>query len=342
MARSSFNTSPPVLSPNQENQLIRGYSNQDGRLTEVPATGSKLEELVWIDLVAPSDEEEARIEKQLGIGIPTRDEMEEIEISSRLYREGGAVFMTAILPAHADGDEPDMQPVSFVISGQHLITVRYHEPRAFQTFPQRAARVPMGSETAEGVLIALLEAIVDRLADILERAGRDIDDISRQIFRGDGQPTQPQNFQTRLETIGRKGDLMSHIRDSLVTLDRLAGFLSQYVTEGNDPRDHRLRVKTLTRDIRSIADHAGFLSQKITFLLDATLGMINIEQNAIIKIFSVAAVVFLPPTLIASIYGMNFEHMPELEWLLGYPFAIGLMVLSAILPYLFFKRQGWL
>lgn len=323
--------------------MILGYCHKDGLLSEVQATGATLDGLVWIDLVDPTDEEETRIEQQLGIGIPTRDEMEEIEISSRLYRENGTVFMTAILPAHADGDEPDMQPVSFVLSGQHLITVRYHEPRAFQTFPQRASRAAMGSETAEGVLIALLEAIVDRLADILERAGQDVDEISRRIFRGrDDQPTPARNFRTGLETIGRKGDLLSKIHDSLATLDRLAGFLSQHVADGSDARDHKVRIKTLARDIRSIADHAGFLSQKITFLLDATLGMINIEQNAIIKIFSVAAVVFLPPTLIASIYGMNFEHMPELEWLLGYPFAVGLMVLSAILPYLFFKRQGWL
>lgn len=323
--------------------MIRGYANQDGRLIEVQVPLEELAKVVWIDLVGPTDEEEAHLERELGIGIPTRDEMEEIEISSRLYKEGGALFMTAILPAHADGDEPDMQPVSFVLSGQHLVTIRYHEPRAFQTFPQRAAKVAMGGETAEGVLIALLEAIVDRLADILERAGRDVDETSRKIFRRrNGQPTETQDFQATLESIGRKGDLMSNIRDSLVTLDRLAGFLSQYVSDDGDPREHKVRVKTLTRDIRSIADHAGFLSQKITFLLDATLGMINIEQNAIIKIFSVAAVVFLPPTLIASIYGMNFEHMPELDWLLGYPFAIGLMILSAILPFLFFKRKGWL
>ncbi|WP_206520313.1 magnesium transporter CorA family protein [Altererythrobacter sp. BO-6] len=312
-------------------------------MIEVEASKRNLTDLVWIDLVEPSDKEEAALEKQLGIGIPTRDEMQEIEISSRLYREDGAVFMTAILPAHADGDEPDMQPVSFVLSGLQLITVRHHEPRSFQTFPQRAAKVAMGVEAGEGVLIALLEEIVDRLADILEHAGRDVDDVSRKIFqRHEGRQTRSQNFQNTLATIGRKGDLISNIRDSLVTLDRLAGFLNQHIVGEGDAREHISRVKTLTRDIRSITDHAGFLSQKITFLLDATLGMINIEQNAIIKIFSVAAVVFLPPTLIASIYGMNFEHMPELDWPLGYPFAIGLMILSAILPFVFFKRKGWL
>ena len=201
----------------------------------------------------------------------------------------------------------------------------------------------MGCETGESVLVALLEAIVDRLADILERAGRDIDQISRAVFRHRAdKPTRSHDFQEMLEAIGRKGDLTSNIRDSLVTLERLVGFLCQAMLPRKNGRDMRDRVKTLARDIRSLEDHASFLSQKITFLLDATLGMINIEQNAIIKIFSVAAVVFLPPTLVASIYGMNFEFMPELGWHLGYPLALVVMIGSAILPYLYFKRRGWL
>ena len=251
--------------------------------------------------------------------------------------------MTALLPANADGDDVDMHPVTFVLTATHLITVRYHEPRAFRTFPVRAEKVAMGCNTAEGVLIALLEAVVDRLADILERAGRDIDGISRSIFRkASGKTTKSADLQAIIESIGRKGDLTSNVRDSLVTLDRLAGYLAQATIQQKSSKDARERIKTLARDIRSLSDHSGFMSQKITFLLDATLGMINIEQNAIIKIFSVAAVVFLPPTLIASIYGMNFEYMPELQWLLGYPFAIGLMIASAILPYVYFKRRGWL
>jgi len=317
--------------------------NEAGRLRQVDGVSDLHEGLVWIDLVSPTDEEEDGLERQLGIDIPTKEEMEEIEISSRLYHEDGATFMTATLPAQADRDDPEMAPVTFVLSGRYLITIRYHEPRAFQTFPMRAQKVAMGCETGEGVLIALLEAIVDRLADILERAGRDIDGISRGIFqRKNAKPTASRDFQAVLESIGRKGDLTSHIRDSLVTLERLIGFLAQGVVQRKSGKETRERVKTLSRDVRSLADHASFLSQKITFLLDATLGMINIEQNATIKIFSVVAVVFLPPTLIASIYGMNFEYMPELAWLLGYPFALGLMVLSAILPYLYFKRRGWL
>ena len=131
-------------------------------------------------------------------------------------------------------------------------------------------------------------------------------------------------------------------RDSLLTLDRLVGFLGLVAGQRKSLKENRERIKTLTRDVRSLLDHAGFMAQKITFLLDATLGMINIEQNAIIKIFSVVAVVFLPPTLIASIYGMNFDFMPELDWQLGYPLAIALMLGSALAPYLFFKSRGWL
>ena len=323
--------------------MIRGFLNESGRLKTVDGASELSENLVWIDLVNPTDAEKNDLEKRLGIDVPTKDEMEEIEISSRLYNEDGASFMTATLPAQADGDDPQMHPVTFILTGTRLITVRYHDPRAFQTFPIRAEKVPMGCETGEGVLVALLEAIVDRLADILERAGREIDSISRDIFKHKGaKPTKSQDFQKVLESIGRKGDLTSNIRDSLVTLERLLGFFSQGAMQRKSAKDRRERIKTLSRDVRSLADHASFLSQKITFLLDATLGMINIEQNAIIKIFSVAAVVFLPPTLVASSYGMNFEYMPELKWLLGYPWAIGLMILSAIIPYIFFKRRGWL
>ncbi|WP_370285100.1 magnesium/cobalt transporter CorA [Pseudooceanicola nanhaiensis] len=295
---------------------------------------------LWLDLVNPGREEEAAVERLLGLDIPTREEMNEIEISSRLYLENGGAFMTAILPAHTDGDDPEMEPVSFVLTSDRLVTVRYHEPRAFVSFPPRAERTALEVANAESVLVALLEAVVDRLADILERAARDIDAISRRIFRPSGDATR--DNQKTLEEIGRKGDLTSNIRDSLLTLERLAGFLGQVTVQRKSSKEIRERVKTLSRDIRSLLDHAGFLAQKVTFLLDATLGMINIEQNAIIKIFSVAAVIFLPPTLIASIYGMNFEHMPELDWLLGYPFAIGLMIVSAILPYAYFKRRGWL
>jgi magnesium transporter len=323
--------------------MINAYAIERGRLLPVDDVEKDVERIVWVDLLNPTPDEESLLERVIGVDVPTREEMEEIEVSSRLYYEEGAAFMTATLLAQADRDDPAMAPVTFVLTGAQLVTVRYHDPRAFQTFRQRAIKVPIGATTGFGALVALLEIIVDRLADVLERAGRDVERISRGIFQqnGDKERKSP-DFRAWLEEIGRKGDLNSKIRDSLLTLERLCGFLGQVASQGSEDPQLRARLATLTRDVQSLTDHSSFLSQKITFLLDATLGMINIEQNEIIKLFSVAAVVLLPPTLIASVYGMNFTHMPEVKWVLGYPFALGLMVVSAVLPYLYFKWRRWL
>jgi magnesium transporter len=323
--------------------MIRGYISQAGRLQATEGAAGDLETSVWIDLLSPAREEEQALESRLGIDIPTREEMEEIEISSRLYQEDGTAFMTAILPAQSDTDEPTMAPVTFILAPNRLVTVRYHEPRAFQSFPLRAGKVNLGCSDAETTLVALLETIIDRLADILERAGHEIDAVSQSIFqRGNSRSLASRDFQALLETVGRKGDLTSKIRESLVSMERVIAFLGQVAAQRKSNEDIRTRIGTLARDAGSLNDHVNFLSQKVTFLLDATLGMISIEQNAIIKIFTVAAVAFLPPTLIASVYGMNFAHMPELSWDFGYPLALGLMVISAVLPHFYFKRRGWL
>jgi magnesium transporter len=327
--------------------MIQGYANQDGRLKPVEYPLENLERVIWIDLLSPTDQEETLLEGRLEIDIPTREEMNVIEISSRLYIENGAAVMIVALPAKADTDEPEMAPVTFVLTAGKLITVRYHEPRSFQTFPQRAAKAPLGCTDGDTVMLALLEAIIDRLADILERVGGDIDKISREVFQHTGEATPKQRgkgsaFQSILQGVGRKGDMISKIRESLLSLERMVGFLMQPDIPRNPGRDDKERLNTIWRDAHALTDHASFLSQKINFLLDATLGMISIEQNSIIKIFSVAAVIFLPPTLIASIYGMNFDVMPELHWLVGYPFALLLMVLSAGVAIWYFKRKGWL
>lgn len=325
--------------------MIKAFVADNNRLKLVDTLLDNKERVVWADLMAPTKEEEAEVEAWVGVGIPTREEMEEIEISSRLYVEGGAYFMTATLPAHADGDRPIMLPVTFVLAGNKLITVRYHEPRAFKTFPMRAERADLDCTGGQTILVALLEAIVDRLADLLERASREVVGISHDIFHPKEMKASKRdlNFQIVLRRIGRKEDLVSNVQDSLLTLQRVSGFLGHVsFKHAKSEEELRTRVKTLSRDVSSLTDNASFLSNKITFLLDATLGMINIEQNGIIKIVSVGTVVFLPPTLVASIYGMNFDVMPELKWILGYPFALGLMIASAILPFWFFKHKGWL
>lgn len=324
--------------------MLKAFVVDNERLHLVDGIAANADKVVWVDLISPTKEEEQAIEQWLGVGVPTREEMEEIEISSRLYVEDGAYFMTATLPAHTDSDEPVIAPVTFVLAGKRLVTIRYHEPRAFQTFPMRAEKASTGCTSGVTILVGLLEAIVDRLADVLERISRDIEVLSKEIFYPIETKASKRNvgFLLLLKQIGRKESLTSNMRNSLTTLQRLSGFLANAGDQAKDGKDVRARIKTLSRDVASLADHASFLSQKITFLLDATLGMINIEQNAIIKIVSVAAVVFLPPTVVASIYGMNFDLMPELKWPFGYPLALGLMLVSAVFPFWYFRRRGWL
>ena len=193
--------------------------------------------------------------------------------------------------------------------------------------------------------MSLLEVIVDRLADVLERVGRDIESLSRGVFAkqvAQIPDRRSEGWRPVLEEIGRKGDMISNIRDSLGTLDRLTVFLGQRLRGELAETESRERVQDLANDIKGLADHSNFAAQKVTFLLDATLGLIGIEQNRIMQIFSVVSVVFLPPTLVASVYGMNFAIMPELTWPWGYPAALGLIVVSAVLPFWVFRRKGWL
>jgi magnesium transporter len=321
--------------------MIRAFKSDNGRLTAADLDGGAPP--LWLDMFNPTQAELDAVTEDLGVEMPTRADMEEIETSSRLYLENGVAFLTAILPEGADSDDPQLSPVTFVVAPARLVTIRHHEPRPFATFPSRAQKAPAPCVNSEGVLLGLLDSITDRLADVLERAKREIDDLSRAIFRRSERPQgKSESFQQTLELIGRKGDLVSKIRESLGSMQRLIGFLNQVTLQRKTEKDVRNVIKTLARDIHSLIEYTTFLSDKITLLLDATMGMINIEQSGIIKIFSVASVVFLPPTLIASIYGMNFTDMPELEWDLGYPAAIILMIVAAVLPYQYFKRRGWL
>lgn len=308
-----------------------------------PAGPGEADGALWLDLLDPGDAELAAVSAELGVEMPTRADMEEIEHSSRLYLENGVAFLTATLPEGADSDDPTLAPVTFVLAPARLVTLRHHEPRSFQTFPLQTQKAPVSCASAEGVLMGLLDAVTDRLADVLERAKREIDALSRSVFRRSETPQDKSlSFQTTLEQIGRKGDLVSKMRESLTSMERLLGFLGQVTLMRKSDKDIRGAVKTLSRDVHSLIEYTQFLGDKITLLLDATLGMIDIEQSGIIKIFSVAAVVFLPPTLVASIYGMNFAVMPELNWEFGYPFAILTMILAAILPYRYSKHRGWL
>jgi magnesium transporter len=322
--------------------MIVGFAPEGGRLRAVDDSLGDLERLVWIDLLNPTADEETTLEARLGVDVPTREEMQRFEVSGRLYKEDDALVMTAILPARGDSDDLLMAPVTFVLVGGKLVTVRYHEPRVFKTFPQRAAESNVGCASGETVFVALLEATIDRMTDILERAEEEVDAISRDIFRSDPPKSASRDLMSTLQSIGRKGDLCSNIQVGVLSMQRLAGFFGQELAERADGKDLRRRVKTLEHYLQSLSGHASFASQKVTFLLDATLGMISIDQSNIIKIFSIAAGVFLPPTLIASIYGMNFKWMPELEQPYGYPTVMAFML--GLCGYMFyrFRRAGWL
>lgn len=320
--------------------IPRGNSLERQRIEE---SGPIPEGAVWFDLVTPTLAEDKLVEAALGIAVPTREEMQEIEVSSRLYTENGARYMTATLMCQSDTATPKTTPVTFILAGRKLITVRYDEPRPFTLIGNKLARQCSPAVSGESILMDLLDAVIDRAADILERAGADIDRASHDIFEPEGRRVDRTiTYRFILRTIGRKGDLTSKVRESLVSIGRLVLYLANEADAMKWPKEMRAQVKSMQRDIASLSDHATYLGNKVTFLLDAMIGVMSVEQNNIIKLFSVAAVVLMPPTLIASIYGMNFKHMPELDWTFGYPMAIVLMLIAAVLPYWFFKWKRWL
>jgi len=311
-------------------------------LTADVITSETLRTARWIDLSSPTREEELAVERTLQLEIPTREEMQEIETSSRLYHESGALFMTATIVAYADSGSPISTAVTFILRPDCLITVRYAEPRPFQMAATNFTQRPMFYPDSSSTMLMVLEALTDRIADLLERANENLDAVSATIFSAahTAKTKSSVNFKQVLINIGKNGDLVARIRESLTSITRVY----TYVGEAERlPQFEQCReeLAALKSDLASLTDHAGFLTNKISFLLDATLGMVNIEQNEIIKAMSVAATVFLPPTLIASAYGMNFDFMPELHWHWAYPIVVGAMITSGVLPYLFFKRKGW-
>ncbi|MBX9697103.1 MAG: magnesium transporter CorA family protein [Alphaproteobacteria bacterium] len=327
--------------------MLKCYFLQGEEIQSAPLEEFKgdINALVWVDIFSPTKHEEELAESVLNISIPTRDEMHEIEFTSRLYHRHQTLYATTIFVTKSETSSPESHAITFILHGTCLISVRYVDILPFTNFLKWVKTLPAKKLQGKIIMAAMLEIFIDQMADMLENVGRKIDDVTAIIFQRNQTQEEKHassiNFKEVLSRIGLIGDLLSKSRESLLTVSRMLGYLlsSEYF---NQVPDDQKRIEMMLRDIASLSDHASFLSNKVNFMLDASLGMINSEQNRIIKIFSVAAVVFLPPTLVASIYGMNFKAMPELEWPFGYPFAILLMVLSAYLPYKFFKKKGWL
>lgn len=304
---------------------------------------SVLSDAVWIDVVSPSREEDALLEGALHIAIPTREEMLEIEVSSRLYMENNAIYMTANMLCRSESNIPKNDAITFIYIDDKLITIRYMEAHPFTLFIAHLAK--LNPEQYHGIYLTLelVDVTIDRLADILERTGASLDGFSQEIFRPQTiKSSNPKtNYKKLLQEIGSNGDLSTKVGESLMTFNLLLTYFGR-VASAKLNAELALKLSLLEKDVNSLSYHVTFLSSKVNFLLDATLGMVTIEQNNVIKVFTVAATMFLPPTLIASIYGMNFEHMPELAWHYSYPVVLALMALSAWLPYKILKWKKWL
>jgi magnesium transporter len=318
--------------------MIRAFRETAGRLERL-GEGDDLAGAIWLDLDRPTANEAARV-ATLGVEVPSLPDMEEIELSARLYREGEQTCMTVMLPGQSDTPEPASGAVTFILGPARLVTVRHHSPRPFVTYPDRAARVGLGCADPDRLFLSLMDEVIGRLADLLEGSGRVLDGLAARVYRDTG-TTDPAALTAILQAVGRETEQIGRVRLALLTLERALGFYSLgHARRGTEGL--RAPAKGLVREINALEEHADFLSSRLAMATEATLGMINLSQNQTIKIVSVVAVVFLPPTVIASAYGMNFAVMPELGWRLGYPMALGLMLASAVGTYLFFRWKRWL
>jgi len=320
--------------------MIFAYQQSDGKLTLLPPD-APLEQAIWVDLYKPLPGQQDRT-RGLGIDVPTLEDMEEIEISNRLYRENDVDYMTVVLPGMSETRAALSSPVTFILTPQRLVTVRHHVPRPFETYPQRADKVGPGCSTPDRVFLGLIEEIVGRLADLLEGSGRALEEVTRSVYDADPRQKSAAALQMALEQVGRESDLVARVRLSLLTLERAISFYGQQLTDLGRGKELTPVVKGMMRDISALEVHGDYLTTRVAQATDATLGMINLMQNVTVRIVSVVAVLFLPPTLIASIYGMNFRLMPELDETWGYPMALAIMVASAAGSYLFFKWKKWL
>ncbi len=313
------------------------------------ARGSLPPEAVWIDMLRPEPEEIAYVKRTTGLDVPSIEELSEIESSSRLRSEAGTLYLSAPLVHRGESDQPLSSPVGFVLNRERLVTVRFVELPSFDTFVTHDLRDETDPLSSAAVFSGLMDAIADRLADALENIAAELDDLSHRLFRSPvtgatgRRPPARESADLRiiLRRIGQSGDLASKIRDSLLGIGRIAPYVAAHAAEWTPP-EVKPRLDTVRLDVISLSDYDMHIVTKVQLLLDATLGLINIEQNNIIKVLTIVSVVGIPPTLVASMYGMNFKDMPELSWAWGYPYGLAVIVLSAILPLVWFKLRGWI
>lgn len=319
--------------------MLRIFAPHLGGLAELEH-GEAIEHGRWIDLFRPHDSQVQQL-RGLGVDIPSLDEMEEIEISNRLYREVETDYMTAVLPGTLPDGQNVAMPVTFILTPERLVTVRHHEPRPFVTFPGHAERSAAGVTSPDCIFLGLMEEIVSQLADLLEGVGNTLRATAEQVFT-DADDLRARELRSALVTLGQQSQTMAQVHQGLLSVERVLSFYTTTIDARKDIEKLRMLAKSLNRDVQALEVHGEFLGSRISLTLDATLGLINLEQNNTVKVLSVVAALFLPPTVIASIFGMNFEHMPGLDWVWGYPLALVAMVGSALAIYLLARWKQWL
>ena len=328
--------------------MITIYDSR-GAMAVVPGDGADQvlpADTVWIDLLNATDEDVAFVEHVTRLRLPSALRLAEVETSSRQSVDGSALVMSSPVLYRENGTVYTT-PVGFVLDPRLLVTLRMRDLKSFADFVDRI-RIQEIEPLRDGAdaLLGLLDAIVDRMADGMEAVGGDLDRMSKQIFGcHDGTPTKPnrleRGLQDTLQVIGRSGDTTSHARDSLLGLSRLAGFVQANAKThlfGDDDK----RLDTIKQDIASLNDYETRLTDKVQFLLDSTLGFINIEQNRTFKLLTIASVIGIPPTFVVGLYGMNFKNMPEYDWAYGYQWGLLLVLVSIVAPIVWLRLKGWL
>lgn len=318
--------------------MLRFFSIEHGVISEMePSADTPIEIAIknahWIDTINPTEEERIALANTLNITLPGADDVEEIEASSRCFIDSEGLHVHALFMSPNDG-RFNTVTVACLLQKNCLLTIRDDELADFRLLRLRARKGQVACDNPKQLLVTLFDQKVENHADMLEDMHHQLEKLSAYVLE-----EEDSDLEEAVSRISRLEDANGKVRLCLMDTQRNISFLMRHVGVQSEERE---TLREVTRDIETLMSHCAFLFDKVNFLMDSTQGFINIEQNQIIKTFSIASVVFLPPTVVASVYGMNFNNMPELNWAWGYPFAIAIMLLSGFAPYLFFKHKGWL
>jgi magnesium transporter len=327
--------------------MISAFACANGQLHRLTETSSAdaLRAAAWIDLQNASVDEVERVQAATGLKVPSQADVSEIETSSRLASRNGALYLSMPLMRLAD-DGPSGVSAGFVLCPERLITVRFAPSRIFDSYADHLPHEVLPDECGAHIFIGLMEAIIDRQADALEQVHADLDTLSHGIFamgvkQEGGRKAEDATLRRTLGRLGHIGDLISHVRDTQVGAARIVPYVETMAAEWL-PKPLVPRLATLRQDIASVSDFDTHLNDKLQFLLDATLGFINIAQNNVMKVMAIASVVGIPPVLIAGVYGMNFKNIPEYDWAYGYAWGWGLIILTTLIPLGVFRWRKWI